>query len=148
MASAWDLFKMMILVQLFYAFAITLLAHALPAASLVYIEPFSDLAQEISLESVTTDIEDTIGEQVNIPVIELGALVFYSGNILIDLMLNFFFAIPEMIGLLIHGFMMLFNVENYLFAQVQLVSMAVLSVLYFIGVVQLLMNIRSRGSVI
>lgn len=142
-----DLFKMVIIIQLFYAFAITLLVYAVPADSLNYVTSFQDLATDIDLETVSTDIQDSVQDQLDIPVVELGALIFYSGNIIIDLLLNFFFAIPQMIGLFINGFMMLFNVDSYLFAVVELFSGVIVTVLYFIGLIQLLGNIRSGGRI-
>lgn len=147
-SSIMDLFKMIIIIQLFYAFAITLLVYAVPADSLNYVTSFSDLASEIDLETVSTDIESSVQDQLNIPVVELGALIFYSGNIIIDLLLNFFFAIPEMIGLFINGFMLLFNVDSYIFAVVELFAGVIVTVLYFIGLIQLLGNLRSGGRLI
>lgn len=143
-----QLFKFIIIVQLFYSFSITSLAYAIPDDQLSYVTSFSDLADEISLEGVRDDIESSVSDQLDIPVIELGALIFYSGNIIIDLLLNFFFAIPEMIGLLINGFLILFNVDSYIFALAEIFAGVLVTVLYFVGLLQLLMNIRGRGQII
>lgn len=136
-------FQVIIIIQLFYAFAITILAYSMPTNALNYVDSFSDVANDIDLDSVTTDLQDSVESTLNVPIIELGALVFYSGNILVDLLLNFAFAIPEMIGLVINGFLYIFNVDSYLFAIVELFAGAVIIALYFIGILQLLGNIRS-----
>lgn len=136
-------FQVIIIIQLFFSFAITIFAYAMPDDTLVYVDSFSDVANDIDLDSVTTDLQDSVESTLNVPIIELGALVFYSGNILVDLLLNFAFAIPEMIGLIINGFMYLFNVDSYLFAIVELFVGAVVIALYFVGLLQLLGNIRS-----
>lgn len=138
-----DMFKIILMVQLFFSFAITGLAYAIPDDALSYVTSFSDPAEQITLEGVTQDVQDSLEQQTDIPVIELGALVFYSGNILIDLILNFVFAIPQMLGLVVHGVMLLLNVDTYLFALVQLFASAVVTVLYVIGIMQLLTSIRS-----
>jgi len=141
-----DLFKVVVLVQLFYAFAITIVAHALPVDALPQATAFSDVSQEISLEQVGTDVQDSIQQQANLPLIELGAIIFYSGNIIIDLLLNFAFAIPEMIGLLIFGITRLFSLDTFIITYVQLFFSVVMMVLYFLGIIELLTAIRSRGS--
>lgn len=143
MGNIMDFFKVMIIVQLFFAVSITILTQTLPADSLNYVTSFSDIAEDVSLEGTSAQVEDSLSRQTNIPVIEIGALVFYSGNILIDLLFNFAFAVPEMVHLVIAGILFLFNVDNGIFLQVQLFSTVAIMVLYFIGVIQLLTGIRS-----
>lgn len=143
MANIMDLFKVMLVVQLFYAFAITSLAYGMPEETRQYVTGFSDVSSTIDLESISGQVEESLESQLNIPVIELGALIFYSGNILIDLLLNFLFAIPQMIGMLINGLMLLINVDSYLFAVVELFASGVVVIMYFIGIIQLLTGIRS-----
>lgn len=140
-----DLFKVVILVQLFFAFSITIIAHSLPADTLPQVTAFSDLSDEISLERVGTDVQNTIQNQANLPLIEIGAIIFYSGNIIIDLLLNFAFAIPQMIGLLIFGFTRLFSLDTFIIAYVELFFSVIMMVLYFIGLIELLTAIRSTG---
>ncbi len=143
MADIMDYFMSLIMVMLFYSFAITLTTYAMPEESLNYVTAFSDVADTIDLETVSGEVQDSIERQTKIPVLELGALVFYSGNILIDLLLNFAFAIPQMLGLLINGLMLLFNVDSNIFAIVQIFASVALIVAYFIGLMQLLTGIRS-----
>ena len=72
-------------------------------------------------------------------------IFFYSGNILIDLLMNFFFAIPEMIGLLVVGMQTLFNIDGYFYAMIEGFAGVVMTSLYIIGLLQLLNTIRGRG---
>lgn len=146
MGNIMNLFKIVMLVQLFYAFAITLVAYGLPVEARVYSTAYSDLANEISLESVGAEIETSLQSQTDIPIIELGALVFYSGNILLDLLLNFAFAIPQMIGMLINGIMTLLSVDSYIFAVVQLFFSVVIMVMYFLGIMELITGLRSGST--
>lgn len=138
-----DLFKVVLIIQLFYAVSITLIAYSIPEDAQDYVTAYSDIASSINLNSVATDVQDSIDKQTKLPIVELGALVFYSGNILIDLILNFAFAIPQMIGLVISGIRIIFNLDIYVIATVQLFATAVVAVMYFIGVIQLLTGIRS-----
>lgn len=148
MASMMSEFKVMLVVMLFYSTCITLITYAMPTESIHYVSSFSSLANDANLENVSAQIQDSITQQTRIPIIELGALVFYSGNIVIDLLLNFAFALPEMLGLLINGIMLLLNVDSYIFAVVQLFASVAMVVLYFVSIMQLLIGIRTQGGVV
>ena len=131
------------MVMIFYAFAMTTFTYSIPTEALPYVTGFSDLNQKIDLQEIGDEVQGSLQSQTNIPVIELGALVFYSGNILIDLLLNFVFAIPEMITALINGVLLIFNIDPFLITQLQIVSGVLFSVLYFVGIINLLTGIRS-----
>lgn len=141
------LFSAIIVVQLFFSFSITGIAYSIPDDSKEYLSSYQNVAEQSDLENVSSQIQSGLERQTDIPVIELGALVFYSGNILLDLLLNFAYAIPQMIGLLINQIMLFFNVDSQLFALVQLFSSVIITAAYFIGLMQLITNIRS-GQVI
>lgn len=146
MANEMDYFKAILLIQLFFSFCITILAYSLPADSINYVDPFSSVADKINPQNVSNQIESSTRSALKVPVIELGALIFYSGNILIDMMLNFVYAVPEMIGLLLHGFNMLFNIDTTILNSIQIFISVLCTILYFIGIFTLLTNIRGRGA--
>jgi len=143
MAEIMDAFKTILVVMLFYSMSITLLSYAMPSESLKYVDVFSEATESITLESVSADVQDSLQSQTDIPVIELGSLIFHSGNILIDLILNFVFAIPEMLGLLIHGVTMLLNIDSYIFVVVELFASVAVLALYIVGLMQLLVGLRT-----
>ena len=138
-----DYFKIMLCVQLFFGFSITALSYALPDESLVYISEYTTLANSIDLKNTSAEIQAGLESQTNIPVIEIGALIFYSGNLLIDLLLNSLFAIPEMIGLLVGGLFAFINVNAQLTVMVLTFIQVSIAIVYFIGLLQLLTGIRS-----
>ena len=140
---AIDLFKIIILIQLFYSLSITILAYAMPDDTLNYVTSFSEITEEINLQSVSTDIQDSLTDQTEIPVIDVGTLIFFSGNILIDLLLNFAFALPQMLSLLIQGLMQLINIDSTIYITVELFASVIMMVMYFIAIMQLLTGIRS-----
>ena len=146
MSNSLKLFMAMLIVQLFYAFAITSITYALePTGALVdkHIQSFSDIISGVNAETVAAQVQGNIQKQTNIPIIELGALVFYSGNYLIDLLLNFAFAIPQMVGQLIAGITYMFNFDPFLANQLELFASGVVGLFYFMGIIQLLLNVRS-----
>ena len=133
----------LIIVSLFYSFAITVLTYAMPASALVYTDVFSNADTTLNLNATAQQFQDSLANQRNIPVIELGALVFYSGNILLDLLLNFVFAVPQMLNLLIQTFGLLFGFDPVLGAYLQIFTTVLLTVLYIFGLITMLMGIRS-----
>jgi len=138
-----ELFKVVIMIQLFYGLAITGITYALPADALLEVKAFSDISSSTNFEEISSQIEDSVEQQINMPVIELGALVFYSGNIIIDMVLNSALAIPEMFTLLINGICRLISLDSYITSLLMVFAGVVFSVMYFIGIIQLLTNIRS-----
>lgn len=144
MSDIMTLFKTIILVQLFYAVAITGLVATIPDDAKSYVTGFSDIADSIDVDTVSEDVQDSLQRQQSIPVIELGALVFYSGNILIDLLLNFFFAIPQMLTMLVNGLMLLFTGVNVqAMGIIQLFLSVITVVMYVISIIQLTVGVRS-----
>ena len=123
--------------------SVVLVAYAMPADARHYVSIYSDLSENIDLEGTSNLIQESITRQTNLPVIELGAMIFYSGNIVIDLLLNFAFAIPQMLGLFVNGVFTVFNIDSYIFAIVQLFASVAVIVWYFITLIQLLTNTRS-----
>lgn len=141
--STMDYFKTIIYIMLFYSFSISLFTYSLPAEDLNYVSSFSDLGASIDLESVSSEVQGSVESQTDLPVLDVGALVFYSGNFLIDLLLNFAYAIPQMIALLITGLMMLLSLDTYIVNYLQFFLMVTISVMYMLGIIQLLTGIRS-----
>jgi len=143
MVNVMDLFKWILIIQLFYAFCITSVSYAIPDDAKSYVTSFSDVTDEISLENVSNSVKNSLERQTNIPVIEIGALVFYSGNILIDLVLNFAFAVPQMLGLIIAAIVMIFNIDGQIILFVELFSGVTITALYLISIIQLIVGLRS-----
>ena len=143
MAGSMDTFKVILIIQAFFSLSITLLAHGLPASSLNYVEGYELVADKYNITGGEQELSGGLASQKNAPIIELGALVFYSGNILIDLITNFIFAIPEMLGLFIAGIGALFNFEPFFLAQVEIMAAGLILSLYILGLIQLLTSIRS-----
>lgn len=144
-----DLFKGILIMSLFYGFSITLLAYYIPDENITHIQMFNGLNDRIDLNSVSSEVETSLQKQTNLPLIELGALVFYSGNILIDLLLNFILALPLMCVMLINGIIYLLpSFPAQMKNNILLFSTSLFTIMYLIGIIQLLTNIRATGKVI
>ena len=72
-------FKVVLLVMMLYSLGITLFSYALPPEVNPILSTYSAAAQ--SLSEIGSTVQGNIEQQTNIPSLEVGALVFYSGNI-------------------------------------------------------------------
>ena len=144
----YKLFMTIMIAQLFYSFGVTIITYA--------IQPFNvdtSLLSEyqnstMSMSNVTSKIEEVTKSQLNIPLIDLGALVFYSGNIVVDLMLNFFFALPSIMSLIVGAFTTFFNLDAYLASMLKLFIYTVVTLIYFWYLIAFILSIRSRGTIV
>ena len=141
MSNIMDGFKVTLLVMAFYSVAITIIAYSLPTDSKDFISTYELV--NFKYQDMGDKMQNSLSKQTNVPIIDLGALVFFSGNILIDLLVNFLYAIPQMIGLLIKIFTTIFNVDGGLIIIVQTFSSVIITALYVVGLIQLLAGIRS-----
>lgn len=136
-------FKATLIVMAFYSVAITLIAYAIPDTSLNYVT-----SQEISgfrYQDLGNKMEDSLTKQTNLPIIDLAALVFFSGNILMDLLINFMYAIPQMLGLLISIITGIFNFDSGIVLIVETFTSIIITSLYVVGVIQMVVGIRSQS---
>lgn len=143
MAQVMDLFKVTLIILALYSTCITILTYSLPADMTDRISSFNNLDSSFSTENIAEEIQGSIQSQTSIPVVDLGALVFYSGNILIDLLLNFAFAIPQIIGLLLYGLFSLIGIDTNIQNTIQIFASVIILVVYFVALIQLLTGVRS-----
>lgn len=137
-------FKVTLIVMLFYSFSITVIAEFIPESGRAYVTSFSEGTTTVDeFSDYSQDVQEQLTQQTNIPVLDVGSLVFYSGNILLNLLINFVYAIPQMIGFLIHGLTLMLNLDKMIVYYIELFSAVVVSILYIVGLVQLITGVRS-----
>jgi hypothetical protein len=144
MAEGLQLFTTFLLVQLFYALAVTLIVPTLPDASLNQVVMFTNSNNVIQISTLKSSLETGVTGQSNIPLLEFGAMIFYTSNIIINLMLNFFTAIPQMITALVSAFLYFVPIVPIKMQQslIMLVQ-AILSIIYSIAILTFIMGARS-----
>lgn len=143
--STFKYFETLIIMQLFYAFAVTVIVYSMPADTVNYISVFQT---NVDLEGTSVKIQENLQKQMDIPVVDLGALVFYSGNIFVDLLLNFMTAIPQMFSLLLTGLFTFLNIDAYIATQLKLFTTTLLTITYVLMLLKFIMQIRSRGTIV
>lgn len=144
-----DFLKFILTIQLFWALGITLLVATIPVAYLSPVSLYIASSGADTLETIGPELESNLQNQVNLPIIDAAALVFYSGNLIIDLALNFLTAIPQIFTLILSGFFTLMpniapDVQKYL----KLFVFTIITVMYFLGLISFLSKSRSGGGLI
>jgi hypothetical protein len=148
MRNALNIFMVILIIQLFYAISINIATYSLPSVTNNYIDQANSISGQVNIEYVPSKMEGSFGNQLNIPVIELGALVFYSGNFLVDLLLNFLTALPQLISLVLYLIFSIIGADAQIIYYIQLFLTGIVTIYYFMSLMTLLTNIRGRGSII
>jgi len=148
MGSMTDYLKVILTVQLFYALGITLLVYSLPAPELSYVTLFESPTEDYSFESMGLNVESGASAQLTLPLVDMATLVGYTGNIAVDLVFNFATAVPQMFTLLVESFLLFFSVEAYIATYIKLFFFGIIAILYVVGGISFLLNIRSQGGII
>ena len=98
MASGLGTFYSLLLVQIFFGVAITLLVMTLPISG-NQVTWFNNSSGVMNFATTATSIQSSMTNATKIPLLDFGSLVFYSSNIIFNLMINIVFAIPEMLSI-------------------------------------------------
>jgi hypothetical protein len=143
MVKQTDIFFAVILVQLIYSFGITISVHSLNGMN-VNLNSMVSLPNASSIVNTTQKFEEQLQRTRNIPLIDIGALVFYSGNAFIDLIGNFITAIPQMITFLLNVFIQFFPIEPTLAFYLKLFLEASLTIIYIWLLITFILSLFSR----
>lgn len=146
MSRVYSLFTLLIIIQIFYSFSATLLTYSLKNLGInvqnVYI------VNTTTYTDVGEKLQAGLQLQTNIPLVDMGALIFYSGNLLIDLMVNFFTAIPSMITALVNFYFTLFPVSAEIAMNVKLFVFSFVTILYVLMLINFLISLRTRAGIL
>lgn len=145
--GTYSMFKAAITVMLFYSIAVTLFTHALPQSERNYLVSF-DLGESsvaTNYADISSQVERNFESQTKVGVVEIGALVLYSGNLVLDLILNTFNAIPSMISVLFKAVFLFFPMDAELANKFIIGIYAIVSVSWVLSVIYFLTQIRTQS---
>jgi len=147
--SFYRWFSLVLIVHLFYGFSITLIEYAIPADALAnaQVAMFEEGISTLNAQKLSADLQSNVQQQFNIPVVDLGALLFYSGNIVIDLILNSTFAVPQMMSILLNGVFLFMNIDAQIKLNLVLFATVVAAIIYFLGILSFVLQVRQIGGV-
>lgn len=142
-----NFFVFVIMVQLFWSFGATTFAYTLPDNQLQYVTIYTGHSTASTLQDVSIDVEENIESQVELPVIDAVTLIMFTGNLLVDLILNFLTAVPAMFILLIEGITLFIPIEATLLGTFKMLLWVTATVLYVIAIATTIANMRSSQGV-
>ena len=128
----------------FYSLLMTMIVYALPSTTIAnsYLE-FSD-----TFEGTASDVQDLVEKERQIPVVNIGVLVFYSGNLIVDFIVNFVTAIPSMLSFLVTIFTTIFSVDAVIASYIGIFYMTVATVGFWLAVVNAIIGTRSGRAMV
>ena len=142
--NALQLFVTLLLVQLFWSLSVSLLLPNMPNATSNQVVMFTNANNTIELSTLQNSVKSGITDQQNIPLLEVGALVFYSSATILNIMINFFTAIPQMVTLLMAVMFIFIPVSLSLQITLQAWVFGIVTVLYFVALFTFLMGTRTN----
>jgi len=142
--NALQLFTTLLLVQLFWSLGVSLLIPYMPNALDNQVVMFTNSNNVIELGTLQSSVSQGITDQQNIPLLEVGALVFYSSATILNIMINFFTAIPQMVTLLMSVIFLFIPIGYDLQIVLQTWVFGIVTVLYFIALFTFLMGTRTN----
>ncbi len=142
--NALQLFTTLLLVQLFWSLGVSLIVPNMPNASSNQVVMFTNSNNTIELGTLQSSIKSGITDQQNIPLLEVGALVFYSSATILNIMINFFTAIPQMVTLLMAVMFLFIPLSTGLQITLQAWVFGIVTVLYFVALFTFLMGTRTN----
>jgi hypothetical protein len=142
--ALFDFFVAVVIVSMFWAFAITTIVYSLPIEQRGFVAPFST-ATNTDIGAMGQSISAGTQQQKNIPQTTAGPLTYFSGIFFIDLMSNFLQAIPQMLTLLIYGLLFFFPIDVVLKTSVTMTVQIIASAIYGLAILNVIINMFSGG---
>jgi hypothetical protein len=148
MVEVLDFFFKVITVQLIYGFLITVVLYStVGQINTADISDFQTQKNLVDVNKTVNIVENQLTNQTGFGIVDIVALVIFTGNALLDLVLNTIFAIPSMISLILN---VLFN-YLHVGGAIKTVALYTLTTLGFLAyaliMIGTLVGIRSQGSV-
>jgi hypothetical protein len=141
-----DYFARAIEVQLFYALAITLILYSIPVSEQNRIIDFTTSPANEDLGQMSSEFQQSFNTQAGLGLVDLGMLALSSGNMMVDLILNFFTAIPSMVTLVLSAMFIFVQVDASAQATLKSFVFVAVTVIYIISLLNFLINVRSQTS--
>lgn len=140
-------FISVVLMSLFWSFAITTIVYALqqnPVQDINYIVEFQN-ADIPSYAETGQEFQTNLQLQKQFGIVDAGALALFSGNLLLDLTINFFFAVPNMFYLFFSGMFAFLHINVFLQKEIVTWVQVVLAVISTIFLFQFLLGARTQS---
>lgn len=140
--------EMLVIVQLFFSFGITGIIYALPPQYRTVVYPYDQVEDSLTPSQITAGIDQSTTRQSQFSVVEVATLAIYSGNMFIDLIFNFIFAVPLMAELVLKSIFQFIVVDPVLLNNLRIFILGVLVIGYVTGIIAFFTQTRSQSTLI
>lgn len=126
-----EYFKFLIIIQVLFGFFMTGALYFLPDAAesnLTNFQAFWNQQTASEIEAAAIGITDNI-QNLN-PILGAMYVTFKSGFIVLDLLLNSIFAIPQMVSILVSGLFMMIPINPWIIATVSALVFSIATIVY------------------
>lgn len=145
--SMLSYFNGVLMLSIFWSLAITMITYAIPIEDRGVIDIYRT-KDTMDLNTISSQFQGNMEQQLNVPsgssAVDLALLSLYSGNIFADLLLNFFFAVPNMLSLLLSAILILFPMDSILATNITIAFSVFVSVIYILGIITFLIVGRTQ----
>ena len=147
--STMDFLKVIVILQILFSFSTTMIVYSLPDDALKsFMMGEARMEHGKSTGEIISEFNKTASSMKQSSLINTAFLLFYTGNLLIDLFMNFLFAIPEMLTIPWNLFCYVFHVDPTFQGGVSMIIFAIASVIYMIVIISLIVQIRSGRTIV
>jgi len=137
--DGYEFIKNIVLFSMFYSLVMTLLTYSVSVPA--------EFSPEKSVNEISSSVESVYKSSVGIPIIDLGALVFFTGNAVLDFLINFVTAVPSATTAVLAFALSFTNLPSDVINLVKGSLYAIGIALYVITLIAIILNVRSRGAV-
>lgn len=120
----------LILMQIFYGVAITLLVMVLPLSG-AQMTWFNNADGVMEFSTTSAQIQSSLESSTQIPLLDYGALIFYSSNLFFNLIINIVFGIPMLLSAFLYIFFYFIPIDYTIQKAVQLMFIPIITILYY-----------------
>jgi hypothetical protein len=146
--NAYQLFIVLLTTQLFYALSVTLLVPFFPNATSNQVVMYTNSNNVINFNTLSESMGQGISNQSSLPILDTGALIFYSSGVILSLMVNFFTAIPQMITALLSGFFFFIPINYTLAFTIKSLAFVFTTILYYLVLFSYITQTRTGGGIL
>jgi hypothetical protein len=129
---------------MFYSFAVSVFVPQIPDIQQNQIIQYTDARGVVNFSTLATTMESAVSSQSTVPFLELGALIFFSSSILINLVLNFITAIPQMLTWLLDGLFEFLPVAETIQISVKGIFIVMTTIIYYLLFVLYILGVRTQ----
>ncbi len=147
MANFTNIFMWLLITQIFYSLSITIMVPLIPDAQQNQIVMYLSDEGIINFNSLSASVEGAVESQSSIPFLDYGSLIFYSTSIILNLLINFFTAIPQMVLMLISTLFIFLPFDYSIQTTIKMIFFIVINALYYISLLFYITNQRTSSGV-